>query len=57
MNKKIERLIDTINDEGIESVIEIFDNNVDDLLNFFEFHNSIDEIDLILNTKINFIFF
>lgn len=45
MNKKIERLIDTINDEGIESVIETFDNDVDALLNFFKFHNSIDEID------------
>ena len=46
MNKKIERLIDTINDEGIDSVIETFDNNVDALLNFFQFHNSIDEIDI-----------
>ena len=46
MNKKIERLIDTINDEGIESVIETFDNDVDALLNFFKFHNSIDEIDI-----------
>ena len=46
MNKKIERLIDTINDEGIDSVIETFDNDVDALLNFFKFHNSIDEIDI-----------
>lgn len=46
MNPKVKKVLDKINDEGIESILPLFDNNFTTLLNYLKWGNAIEELKL-----------
>jgi hypothetical protein len=46
MKPKVKKILDKINKDGVESVIEDFDNNIEVLLNFLKWGEVLDELDL-----------
>ena len=46
MNPKVKKILDKINDEGIESMLPFFNNNFEVLLNYLKWGNAIEELRL-----------
>jgi hypothetical protein len=44
MNPKVKKILDKINDEGIESMLPFFNNNFEVLLNYLKWGNAIEEL-------------